>query len=78
MKRIMVNSVGFEKKVKVGFSWTVFLFGALVPLVRGDFKNFFKMVIFTVPTFGLYYLYMCFKYNEKYIETLMEKGFKFK
>ena len=45
MKLLMENEFGSKKVVKIGFSWTVFFFGSLVPLFRGDLKWFFIMLI---------------------------------
>lgn len=73
---------GEVKTVKRGFSWTSLFFGILVPLFRGDFKNF--LIGLAVYSFGslltvgivpvLYYAYMCFKYNDIYTKDLTNDG----
>ena len=39
------STSGLIKKGRVGFSWTTLIFGALVPLVRGDLKWFIIMLL---------------------------------
>lgn len=73
---MLKNSNGVIKKCKVGFSWTVFFFGILVPLFRGDIKGFFKMWLLCAVTFCLYIFYAMFKYNKQYIEHLLETGYE--
>lgn len=78
MKRIMTNEqTGQTKTVKIGFSWTTFFFGACVPLLRGDFKWFFIMILLAFITLGISWFVVPFIYNGKYIDTLFEKGYKF-
>jgi len=50
MVRMLTNEAGVIKKVKQGFSWTLFFFGRFVPLLRGDFKYFGILAIITVIT----------------------------
>lgn len=73
MKITMTNAqTGAKVRVKKGFSWTTFFFGGFVPLARGDWKWFFICFL----TFGLAAFYLMFKYNEIYIESLEERGFR--
>lgn len=78
------NDAGVTKEVKVGISWTVFFFGFFVPIFRGDFKwamimLFSQLIVgyFTLG-FGTIILQMIFvfKYNDFYINDLMEEGYK--
>jgi hypothetical protein len=63
------------KSVPLGFSWTTLLFGALVPLLRGDLKWFFISILIAFFTFGLGWFIIPFFYNKIYIKNLMEKGY---
>ena len=67
---------GLVKEVKVGFSWTAFFFGMLVPLIRGDMKNALRMLLLGIITLGISWLVFPFVYNKMYIKTLIEKGYK--
>ena len=77
------STSGLMKTGYVGFSWTTFLFGGFVPLVRGDFKWFIIIVLLTliigVPTLGVgglvVGLIFGFVYNKKHLESMLEKGF---
>lgn len=71
------------KQAKIGFSWTTFFFGMFVPLVRGDWKWFFILLVITlilgVPTLGfgsaLVGLIFSFIYNRLYINDLLGHGY---
>ena len=41
----LINASGQMRTVKVGFSWTVFFFGFLVPLYRGDVNKMLDYLI---------------------------------
>ena len=83
MKVALKNRTGLVKEVKVGFSWTTFFFGFLVPLLRGDFK--WAAIIFLVEVvvgsvtsgFGatIIGIIFAFKYNSLYIKELVMKGY---
>lgn len=73
------NEAGLVKKVPVGFSWTMLIFGPFVPLFRGDLKwtiLFLSAVIFTLPFYGLGWFVLPFIYNKRYIMSLLERGYK--
>lgn len=76
MKIRLKNDAGIVKECKLGFSWTTFFFGLLVPLTRGDFKWSIIMLLLAVITVGISWLVMPFIYNKKYIVSLLEKGYK--
>lgn len=84
MKIIMKHDSGVSKEVKVGFSWTTFFFGFIVPLVRGDVKwaliMFVLGVIASVPTMGIGGLVcdiiFAVIYNKIYIKDLLMKGYQ--
>ncbi len=74
---------GEKKKARIGFSWTTFLFGFWVPLIRGDWKwaTIMFLLQFTVGvvTLGIGSLIMGIvfgiKYNEMQLNGLREKGY---
>lgn len=73
----MATAVNLKKdsllrKGFVGFSWTCFFFGFLVPICRGDWKWFFIMLIAGCITLGLANLVFCFIYNKIYTRNLLE------
>ena len=63
------------KEAPVGFSWTVFFFGFLPPLFRGDWKWAIVMLIAALFTFGLSNLIFMFIYNKLYLKSLLEMGY---
>ena len=68
------NPAGFIKQTKLGFSWTMLLFGFLVPLIRGDIKWAILSFIIAFITCGVAWLVLPFIYNKFYIKGLLEKG----
>lgn len=76
MKISLKNQYGKQKQVKAGFSWTMFFFGALVPLCRGQIGEFFKFLVLSVVTLSIYAWIQCFKGNKRYLEYLIDKGYK--
>lgn len=84
MKITLKHDSGITKEVKKGFSWTVFFFGAFVPLVRGDIKWAAIMFLLAAGigafTFGIgatiVGIVFSFMYNKIYTKELVEKGYK--
>lgn len=76
MKVSLVNSCGEVRKAKVGFSWTVFFFGFLVPICRGDAKWAVIMFAASCLTLFLAQIVLSFTYNGTYIRELLDKGFR--
>lgn len=78
------NEAGLVKECKLGFSWTTFFFGFIVPLIRGDIKWALILcilsVVIGVPTMGIgasiVGIVFSFKYNKLYVKELLQKGFK--
>lgn len=58
------------KEVKIGFSWTVFFFGALALLIR---KQYGAAVI-SFLTFGLANFYFMFAANKMLAHSMIECG----
>lgn len=66
-------------QAKIGFSWTMFFFGAFVPLFRGDWKWFLIMLIMLIAsgfTLGLFIFVFCFLYNGIYIKEKLMNGWE--
>lgn len=70
------NDIGMVKECKVGFSWTILLFGFFPPFFRGDWKWGLIQLVLAFFTGGLSNLVFCFIYNKIYINSLLQKGFK--
>jgi len=74
---------GHEIKCKKGFSWTTLFFSFFVPLLRGDLKWFFIILItnaiVTILTAWLGtivpWIIFAFIYNKRYISDLGKKGY---
>jgi len=69
---ITLRKNGIRKQVKVGFSWTCFLFGIWVPLLRGMWPQVFIFI----ATFGLAGFYYIFKINAIYGRKLIAEGWE--
>ena len=84
MKIRVKNAIDKAQEVKLVFSWTTFLFGALVPLFRLDIKYFAIMlaVNFLLTAMDLYELSpiatlsFAFFYNKLYAKDLYKKGYR--
>lgn len=77
MSLVMENpNTGLVKEAPLGFNWKLFFFPGIVPLLRGDFKTIFVMLLLMLPTFGLIFPVYAAKYNKMYIVRLLEKGYK--
>jgi hypothetical protein len=66
------DKIGTRKYAYVGFSWTYFLFGWLVPIFRGEVGIGLIHLLFTIITFGIFQLIMPFLYNKQYSNRLLE------
>lgn len=64
------------KKAPVGFSWTMFFFGCLVPLIRADWVWFLATALLNLAFWGLPTVVLAFFYNKIYLKSLFDKGFK--
>ena len=63
------------KQAPVGFSWTVFFFGFLPPLFRGDWKWGMIILVAALCTFGISTLVFMFIYNKLYVKSLLDSGY---
>ena len=62
------------QQTKVGFSWTMFFFGALVPLLRADWKWFLLYLAMAIFTLGIAGIALSFMYNKIYIKERLNEG----
>ncbi len=76
MKIKMTNELGFEKEVKMGFSWTVFFFGPIALAIREQYIEAILCLIIGTLTMGIYQIYLAFTANEKLYRKLRENGYK--
>ena len=65
---------GLTRKGYTGFSWTYLFFGRLVPLFRGELSTAALHLLFTIFTFGLWQLILCFIYNRQYMTRMLTSG----
>ena len=84
------NDLGMIKEVNYGrgFSWAVFFFGILVPLLDREYKIAVKMAILNFIAFLLCFagigllllpilhIFYCFEYAEWQTDNLLEEGYK--
>lgn len=68
------STSGLTKRGYYGFSWTYFLFGWWVPLIRGELVVALLHLIFTCLTFGLWQIIVSFLYNKQYMTRLLTNG----
>lgn len=64
------------KKAPVGFSWTMFLFGFFVPLLRADWVWFVVMLVLGLLFWWIPAVVIAFFYNKIYLKSLFDKGYK--
>lgn len=84
MKIRVKNDIDKKKETKIGFSWTVFFFGVLVPLFRLDWKWFLiilgvniALIVIGLPFIvPILMLALAFFYNKLYAKDLYEKGYR--
>jgi len=70
------NESGMMKTGYFGFSWTYFFFGWFVPLFRGELGVGALHLLFTIVTFGLWQLILCFLYNNQYMTRMLTSGWE--
>ena len=68
------NQSGLVKKGYYGFSWTYLFFGWFVPLFRGELGVAALHLLFSMVTFGLWQIVMCFLYNKQYMTRMLTTG----
>ena len=78
-QKVMMKNpqTGLMKKGFYGFSWTMFLFGFWVPIIRGDLRGVLLALVIAIFTLGLGFWVWAFFYNKQYTTRLIEKGYQF-
>ncbi len=78
-KVVMMKSptTGVVKKGFYGFSWTMWFWGGLVPLFRGDVVMGILLIILYLLTWGVGTFIFAFFYNKQYTIKLLENGYVF-
>lgn len=76
---VMKNkATGMERKIKKGFSWTVFFFGGFALIARGQTSYFliWLLLLFLFIFPGVFYgFYLAFAANNLLIDDLGRKGY---
>lgn len=82
-KQVILERDGIAKSSYVGFSWTVFFFGAWVPLIRGRYLD--ALVMFMVSIIASYFTHgaggfifniiLSFFYNKYATEQMLKEGY---
>ena len=75
--KINLENDGLVKVAPIGFSWTVFFFNGLPPLIRGHIVIGVIMFITGIITYGIVGVIMAFFYNKIYLNYLLDKGYRF-
>lgn len=75
MRVILKHRKEEAKLCPIGFSWTLLLFGPLVPLLRGNFIWFVYIALADILTLGIAWLVLPFIYNNLYMKYLLRRGY---
>ena len=65
---------GIRKTARLGWSWTYYYFGFLVPVFRGEILVGLLHFILTIFTFWLFQVLWSFLYNKQQITRLLTDG----
>lgn len=74
--KIRLVKNGVTKRVKVGFSWTVFFFGGIASLFRGEYLVALALFVADMCTFGVASMIYAFWANKVRGRMLVADGFK--
>lgn len=73
--QLINKSTGATETTPMGFSWTCFFFFGLVPIIRGDWGTFFKLMFLYPVTLGIYHFIYASTYNRDYAKRLIMMGY---
>ena len=74
--RIKHTQSGIVKNGYVGYSWTYLLFGAFVPIFRGEIGIGALHLLLTLVTFGFFQVVMPFLYNKQFMIRHLTTGYE--
>jgi hypothetical protein len=82
---VLKNEFGDEKKLNIGYSWSMLVFGAFVPLLRKDWTVGIVLLPFTIIHFftnsilgmvcSIIIIVYAFLYNKQYFHRMKHQGF---
>ena len=65
---------GIRKTARLGWSWTYYYFGFLVPIFRGEITIAVLHLVITIFTLGLFQIVWSFLYNKQHMTRLLTSG----
>ncbi len=65
---------GIRKTSRLGWSWTYYYFGFLVPIFRGEITIAVLHLVITIFTLGLFQIVWSFLYNKQHMTRLLTSG----
>jgi hypothetical protein len=65
---------GIRKTARLGWSWTYYYFGFLVPIFRGEITIAVLHLVITIFTLGLFQIIWSFLYNKQHMTRLLTSG----
>ena len=65
---------GIRKTARLGWSWTYYYFGFLVPIFRGEITIAVLHLVITIFTLGLFQVIWSFLYNKQHMTRLLTSG----
>lgn len=74
-KLVLENAKGEQKKVPLGFSWSMLIFGPLVPAFRKQEAHLFFSIILIIPTYGISWITYPWFINFFWRVSLLRKGY---
>jgi hypothetical protein len=75
-KKVLIKHApsGLIKNGYVGWSWTYFFFGWLVPIFRGEIGVGVLHLVLTFFTCGIFQIVMSFLYNKQFMTRMLTNG----
>ena len=75
-KKVLIKhkQSGLVKSGYVGYCWTYYFIGWIVPIIRGELTVGLLHLIFTLFTFGIFQLIMPFLYNKQHLARNLTNG----
>jgi len=77
-KKVLIKhkQSGLTKSGYVGYCWTYYFLGWIIPIVRGEIGIGVLHFLLTVITFGIFQAIMPFLYNKQFMTRLMISGWE--